>query len=68
MSEQLPKDRRFMLAQIVSQAVASAHAGLMSTGRVKGETTARKRPKVGRNEPCPCGCGLKFKRHLGMRL
>ncbi len=23
---------------------------------------ARKPPKVGRNEPCPCGSGLKFKK------
>lgn len=23
---------------------------------------ARKPPRIGRNEPCPCGSGLKFKR------
>lgn len=27
----------------------------------------RRRGKVGRNEPCPCGSGLKFKKcHLDM--
>ena len=27
----------------------------------KGETFVRNQPKVGRNEPCPCGSGRKFK-------
>lgn len=31
----------------------------------KPETHRRPHPKVGRNAPCPCGSGLKFKRcHL----
>ena len=25
-------------------------------------TTKRVKPKVGRNDPCPCGSGLKFKK------
>jgi SEC-C motif-containing protein len=32
-------------------------------GKVKaGETYRREAPKVGRNEPCPCGSGKKFKK------
>jgi len=27
-----------------------------------GKQMARKPPKVGRNEPCPCGSGKKFKK------
>ena len=29
--------------------------------RYKVETVKRETPKVGRNEPCPCGSGKKFK-------
>ena len=31
----------------------------------KVETIRRERPKVGRNEPCPCGSGKKFKQCHG---
>lgn len=31
----------------------------------KGNTLKREWPRVGRNEPCPCGSGRKFKKcHL----
>ena len=29
--------------------------------RRKGETVRREAPKIGRNDPCPCGSGRKFK-------
>ncbi|MGE4158948.1 MAG: preprotein translocase subunit SecA [Planctomycetota bacterium] len=31
------------------------------TAEAKGVTAVREAPKVGRNEPCPCGSGKKFK-------
>ena len=31
----------------------------------KGHTVRRETPKTGRNEPCPCGSGKKFKRCCG---
>jgi preprotein translocase subunit SecA len=31
----------------------------------KEETYRRKAPKVGRNDPCPCGSGLKYKKCCG---
>ncbi|MBI3089287.1 MAG: preprotein translocase subunit SecA [Candidatus Tectomicrobia bacterium] len=31
----------------------------------KVQTVRRTQPKVGRNEPCPCGSGLKFKKCCG---
>jgi preprotein translocase subunit SecA len=34
----------------------------------KVETIVRDTPKVGRNEPCPCGSGQKFKRCCGNPL
>lgn len=30
-------------------------------GSVKGETIRKTLPKVGRNDPCPCGSGKKYK-------
>lgn len=35
-------------------------------GDVKGMTTVRREgPKVGRNDPCPCGSGAKYKKCCG---
>ena len=34
-------------------------------GEAKGETVRRERPKVGRNDPCPCGSGKKYKKCHG---
>lgn len=31
----------------------------------QGETVRRTEPKIGRNEPCPCGSGKKYKRCCG---
>lgn len=35
--------------------------GITYTSKSRG-TLIRKRPKVGRNESCPCGSGKKFKK------
>lgn len=32
----------------------------------KGETFRREAPKVGRNDPCPCGSGKKYKKCCGV--
>ncbi len=34
-------------------------------GEHKTETVRRETPKVGRNDPCPCGSGKKFKKCCG---
>jgi preprotein translocase subunit SecA len=34
-------------------------------GEVRAETVRRERPKVGRNDPCPCGSGKKYKKCHG---
>ena len=31
----------------------------------KGQTVRREQPKVGRNDPCPCGSGKKYKKCCG---
>ncbi|MGB5332176.1 MAG: YchJ family metal-binding protein, partial [Woeseiaceae bacterium] len=38
---------------------------LYDYGEVKTATVVRGAPKVGRNEPCPCGSGKKFKQCHG---
>lgn len=35
------------------------------TGEAQSKTVERKEPKVGRNAPCPCGSGKKFKKCCG---
>jgi SEC-C motif-containing protein len=35
------------------------------TVEAKGQTFRREAPKVGRNDPCPCGSGKKYKRCCG---
>ena len=32
-----------------------------------GRTIRRDKPKTGRNEPCPCGSGKKYKKCCGMK-
>ncbi|MCG8462911.1 MAG: SEC-C domain-containing protein [Holophagales bacterium] len=34
---------------------------------LKPQTVQRSVPKVGRNEPCPCGSGKKYKKCHGAR-
>jgi SEC-C motif-containing protein len=38
---------------------------LYYTGRMKTDTVVRESPKVGRNDPCPCGSGKKYKQCCG---
>jgi SEC-C motif-containing protein len=32
----------------------------------KGQTVKREQPKIGRNDPCPCGSGKKYKKCCGV--
>ncbi len=43
----------------------SASAMPQETASQQAETFVREQPKVGRNEPCPCGSGKKFKQCHG---
>ena len=47
-------------------ASGSAVAGITGqTGERAPQTVVRDQPKVGRNEPCPCGSGKKYKKCHG---
>ena len=41
---------------------------LRSDGSIRGETVQRTMSKVGRNDPCPCGSGKKYKKCCGVTL
>jgi uncharacterized protein len=40
-------------------------ADLTHEARYRVDTVRREAPKVGRNDPCPCGSGKKFKQCHG---
>jgi SEC-C motif-containing protein len=40
-------------------------AWLYSSGKIKAMTVVREGKKTGRNEPCPCGSGKKYKQCCG---
>jgi uncharacterized protein YecA (UPF0149 family) len=44
-----------------SRALLQPHLATMHVAPTQAQLR-RRRPRVGRNEPCPCGSGLKFKR------
>ncbi len=56
--------KRMALAR--RQRVVESHGGDGDgAARPKQETVVRTQPKVGRNEPCPCGSGKKYKKCHG---
>ncbi len=63
--EELAERRRRMVEQMKSRFRFSAPA--KTAGQSKPRTVKRKGKKVGRNEPCPCGSGKKYKKCHGAR-
>jgi preprotein translocase subunit SecA len=47
------------------RAAARGGAGANADAAEKAEPVRRERPKVGRNDPCPCGSGKKYKKCHG---
>jgi preprotein translocase subunit SecA len=46
---------------------ATQHAQMREEGESVIKTIVREQPKVGRNDPCPCGSGKKYKKCCGRR-
>ncbi len=63
----MPDDEYEKLQQECMDVLPGAVAGIYNfwQARRKGTTVKRDTPKVGRNEPCPCGSGKKFKQCCG---
>ena len=62
-AKRLAMQRRAMAMARASHAEAGGGDG--EKPRAKQETVVRTQPKVGRNEPCPCGSGKKYKKCHG---
>ena len=65
--EQLAKVAPATLALLArySRSNARRHADSDAKGLPRDRPIRRRRPKVGRNAPCPCGSGAKFKKCHG---
>lgn len=63
--------QREALAEHIQASVASIYRFWLPYRRAvyeleRAKTTTRENPKVGRNDPCPCGSGKKFKKCCGV--
>jgi preprotein translocase subunit SecA len=63
-AKRLALQRRALQRITESHAAAAAGDG-EEKPRPKQETVVRTQPKVGRNDPCPCGSGKKYKKCHG---
>ena len=64
------KDRKFLLAQapdLIAQAVIDIAGYWQDRNKPppQGAIAVRTTPKIGRNDPCPCGSGKKYKKCCG---
>jgi uncharacterized protein len=68
LDDELETNREHWTEQIGSTvAVIYRHfLAYRSGGRPGSKTIIRPEPKVGRNEPCPCGSGKKYKKCCGL--
>ena len=57
------QERRRREQEAIFAAASRSASGVTARGGV--ETVARKQEKVGRNDPCPCGSGKKYKKCHG---
>src|SRR5512138_719850 len=63
--------KRLAMQRRAMQRITESHAEAADAGdgeakpRSKQETVVRAQPKVGRNDPCPCGSGKKYKKCHG---
>jgi preprotein translocase subunit SecA len=63
--KRLVAQRRAMQRITESHADAPGADGEERAAKSKQETVVRTQPKVGRNDPCPCGSGKKYKKCHG---
>jgi preprotein translocase subunit SecA len=65
--EYKPSIRPQAAPEPVGAKVAAAHAGAAAPGQ-KGSAPVTVAKKVGRNDPCPCGSGKKYKKCCGRNV
>lgn len=66
--EQRPLDTSERLEVISDLAAALHHMNRVRLDSMTSRTPVRRELKVGRNDPCPCGSGLKFKKCHGASI
>jgi len=61
------EQKRIAAQRRALQRITESHADAGEDGKPKAkqETVVRTQPKVGRNDPCPCGSGKKYKKCHG---
>jgi len=57
------EEKRRKEQEAIFRAASRSASGVTARGGV--EQVSRKTPKVGRNDPCPCGSGKKYKKCHG---
>ena len=57
---------RQMAARRQQQRIQETHGTQEEAAQAKPQTVQRQTPKVGRNDPCPCGSGKKYKKCHGL--
>jgi preprotein translocase subunit SecA len=55
-----------MQEQHASASATQSMARASQAPEPQARTVVRDAPKVGRNDPCPCGSGLKYKKCCGV--
>ena len=64
-----PKPERELKRVEVAKPISEGFAGRSDGSKsVKRSPVVNKTPKVGRNDPCPCGSGLKYKKCHGKNM
>ena len=64
-AETLGDKARAIHAHFLATRSAAAASGRFSSPVVRRESIRREGPKIGRNDPCPCGSGQKYKKCHG---
>ena len=59
---EVDKDVENLAPDLIPDAVETLHRARLARAQPTGAPTNENRPKVGRNDPCPCGSGKKFKK------
>jgi preprotein translocase subunit SecA len=65
-AKRMALQRRALQGITQTHAEAGGGAGDEGAPKPKQETVVRTQPKVGRNDPCPCGSGKKYKKCHGL--
>ena len=69
-SSRSPQNSKLTLSrpQINAQASQNAAKPHVTDSAMKTTTVVRTTPKIGRNDPCPCGSGKKYKNCCGRNV